>query len=129
MNDNAPCSLCHDKGGVDACCYAPFSCPEDMCHNCDEILSRPCPKCGKPLGYKEDSKLEKPDMNDEECLELYDRMQRLAGERLHRERIAIAKKYGLDDDRCPRCGHYLTLEFPRHHPCYCSGCAFSSDLK
>lgn len=62
MNEDAhmTCPRCQDKGGVDMCCYAPYTTPEDMCDNCLEITSAPCPKCGRPLGWKEGEPYEKP---------------------------------------------------------------------
>lgn len=48
------CSHCKDEGGMDFCCYAPFSDPEDMCHDCLERVSK-CPYCGKRLGWKEEN--------------------------------------------------------------------------
>ena len=67
-------------------------------------------------------------MRDKECLALYDRMIKLDGERNRKERLATAKKYGMEDDKCPRCGTLLNLEIPGHAPCYCSACAFSPDV-
>ena len=74
-------------------------------------------------------------MNDEECLELYDRMQRLDGERSHKKRLEFVKRWELTDDKCPRCGSYLVLNQPtpistglRVAPCYCSGCAWCPEV-
>ena len=68
-------------------------------------------------------------MNDEECLALFDRMQRLDAIRYKQRRIAFAQKFGLVDDICPRCGAPLSLENPSpQSPCYCSCCAFAPDV-
>ena len=67
--------------------------------------------------------------SDEECLALYDRMKRLAGERYKKERVALAQSCGAKDDMCPRCGAGLVLNHPDagYSKCYCCHCAWSPE--